>query len=247
MKKDKKLKKPRPWWFGIIKGFLRIFIRKPKMVYLGDPIQEQGIILCNHVGAKGPLNLELHLNRPFRFWGTYEMNSNVREVYRYLSQIYFLEKKHFKPFFAKLIGFIGAPLAWTFYRGLNLISTYTDLRLKTTFKESLDTIKKGYSLVIFPEDSHDGYHDNLKKVFAGFAVFAKICYKQGVDLPIYISYLRKKKKTLIVDKPIRYSELAAKYKTNEEITDFICSHMNNLQYQIPEKQKKKRNKNLNKK
>ena len=29
-------------------------------------------------------------------------------------------------------------------------------------------------------------------------------------------------------------------KTNEEITDFICSHMNNLQYQIPEKQKKEK-------
>ena len=105
MAKEKKNKlKPgeRRGWFKCVKAILRIFIKKPRFVFLGEEFQDRSLVLSNHVGASAPLTLETHFPKPFRFWGTYEMNSSLKEVYKYLSEVYFTQKKHWNKFGAKL-------------------------------------------------------------------------------------------------------------------------------------------------
>ena len=223
-----KLKRLRPRWFRVVKSFLKIFVKKPKFIYLGDEIKQPSLILSNHVGSKGPLLLELYLKTPFRFWGTYEMNSNVFKVYSYLSKIYFHQKKHWPLFLARIFCVIAAPLLWVFYRGLNLISTYRDYRFRNTIKQSILEVQNNRSIVIFPEDSSNGYHDKITKFFAGFMFFAKTCYKQGIDLPIYVAYLKKKTKEFIVDKPVLYSELLKLNLSPQEVAEMLCNRMNEL-------------------
>jgi hypothetical protein len=156
------------------------------------------------------------------------MNSSVKEVYKYLSKIYFHQKKHWNLFLARLFCLIAAPVAWLFYRGLTLISTYRDYRFKNTLKESLKTIETGASLVIFPEDSSSGYFNTITGFYSGFVTLAAVCYKKGYDLPIYLSYLRKKDNLYVVDAPVYYSELIAsgkdKYQIAEELRE-RCNHL----------------------
>ena len=223
-----KLKRLRPRWFRVVKCFLKIFVKKPKFIYLGDEIKQPSLILSNHVGSKGPLLLELYLKTPFRFWGTYEMNSNIFKVYSYLSKIYFHQKKHWPLFLSRIFCVIAAPLLWVFYRGLNLISTYRDYRFRNTIKQSILEVQNNRSIVIFPEDSSNGYHDKITKFFAGFMFFAKTCYKQGIDLPIYVAYLKKKTKEFIVDKPVLYSELLKLNLLPQEVAEMLCNRMNEL-------------------
>jgi 1-acyl-sn-glycerol-3-phosphate acyltransferase len=86
--KQKKIKNRR-WFMCILRGLVKIFIRKPKMIYLGEKVEPQSVLLSNHVGSSGPLTLECYFkDQPFRFWGTYEMNGSLKEVYKYLSEIY---------------------------------------------------------------------------------------------------------------------------------------------------------------
>lgn len=230
MSKNKKLTHPakRPRWFKCLTTFLKLFIKKPKYIYLGEKIKPGSMILSNHVGAKGPLNLELYLDHPFRLWGTYEMNSNLKSVYKYLSEIYFHQKKHWNLTLARIVCVIAAPLLRLFYRGLNLISTYPDYRFRETLKVSLDAIKNNQSIALFPEDSSDGYHDKLKNFHRGFVVFADRCLKNGIDLPIYVAYLRKYDKRFIIDKPLYYSEILKEGLTKQEIADKLCVRMNEL-------------------
>ncbi|MBQ9793009.1 MAG: hypothetical protein IJW32_04640 [Clostridia bacterium] len=223
-----KAKKNRKFWFRCLKGFLKIFVRRPKFIYLGEQINTPSIILSNHVGAKGPVKLELYLNTQFRFWGTYEMNSNLKSIYKYLSNIYFYKKKHMPKFLAKIVGFIACPFLKLFYSGLNLISTYPDVRFRKTLRESLNTINSSQNLIIFPEDSSNGYHDTLLSFYSGFVFFADICLKQGLDLPIYVMYFKKKQNTFIVDKPIKYSELAKMNLDKKEIAKLLCDKANSL-------------------
>ena len=216
-------------WFCILKGFLKIFIKKPRYVYLGEEFDDEpSIILSNHVGAKGPLTHELYFPKPFRFWGTYEMNSGLKGVYKYLTEVYYTQKKHWKPFPAKLFCLIAAPLTNLFYKGLNLISTYPDFRFRKTLSESMKTVKEGQSLIIFPEDSSNGYFDELSKFFAGFVTFAQAALKRGMDLKIYQSYFRKKDKVFIIDKPIRFSELIKNFESKQALADLICDRVNEL-------------------
>ena len=54
-------------WFKCVKAILKIFIKKPKFVFLGEEFKDQSLILSNHVGSTGPLTLEMHFPKPFRF------------------------------------------------------------------------------------------------------------------------------------------------------------------------------------
>lgn len=215
-------------WFKALKGFLKIFVRKPKIKYLGQKIEENSIVLSNHVGSKVPIKLELYADFAFRYWGTYEMNSDIKSVYKYLSNVYFYQKKHKGKFLSKFLGFVVAPFAKLFYKGMQLISTYPDARFKTTLQKSFTKIKEGYNLVIFPEDSSSGYFDNLKYFYGGFVVFANYCLKRGIDLNVYLSYYVKQTNTYIVDKPIKYSQLKQTFKDRQNIAEQMLKRVNAL-------------------
>ena len=91
-------------------------------------------------------------------------------------------------------------------------------------------VKDGNNIIIFPEDSSFVYFDNLSKFFSGFLVLAERCHRRGKDLPIFIAYFSKKKKKVVIDKPIRYSELISKYAglTMDEISSKLLTRSNQL-------------------
>ena len=224
---SKKIKN-RPAWFSIIKVISKIFIRKPKIRFLGEKISQPSLVLCNHNGAISPLKLELYFNYPFRFWGTYEMTLGIRSVYKYLKNVYFSQKKHFFKFISTIFAFFASPFVNLFYKGLNLIPTYPDTRLITTIHESLKTIENNSSIIIFPEDSHDGYHDKLTMFYAGFVSLAKHCFNHGHDLPIFAAYYKNKTNELIIDRPIKTSKLLKSENSRQKIADMLCIRSNKL-------------------
>ena len=228
---NEKKKPHRGWWLSIMKAILKIFIRKPKFEFVGeDKFIEQGsIVLSNHVGKTGPLSLECYLKHKFRFWGTYEMNASFKEMYRYLSYDFYHIRKHWKLFWARAFSVIASPFVWLFYRGLNLIPTYQDARMRKSLEESVKTIQDKTSIVIFPEDSIDGYLDKLKEFFSGFYLLANACYKKGLDILIYVCYFKTKgKRRFIIDKPIKFSELLAKGLNRDQIAQDFCDRSNAL-------------------
>ena len=123
---------------------------------------------------------------------------------------------------------VASPLTNLFYKGLKLISTYKDSRLRKTLTESVEAIKNGENVVIFPENSEDGYLAELKGFYAGFVLFAEQCLKQGIDVPIYVSYFKKSEKTYIFDEPIKFSELKAICQTRDEMTVYLLAKCNCL-------------------
>lgn len=225
---DKNFKENRKPWFRFIKVIIRIFKGRCKYVYLGEEYQGPCLVLSNHSGASGPLAHELYTKKRIRLWGTYEMNSGIKDVYKYLSTIYFHQKKHINKTLSKIIGFIVAPFLYIFYRGLKLIATYPDYRFKNTLKESMDAIMDNQSLIIFPENSSNGYFDKIKEFKTGWYVFASYAYAKGYDLPIFIAYYQKKTKTLVFDKKVLFSELLELGLSKEELSNKLRERCNEL-------------------
>ena len=216
--------------YDFFKKILRLFKKKPLIVYLGEEVKTSSIILSNHVGASGPLAWELYPIFSFRFWGTYEMNGSLITVYKYLSKIYFHQKKHWPLWLSRIFCVIAAPVMKGFYKGLEVISTYKDVRLKSTITKSIEILDKGHNIIIFPEDSSSGYFDKMKKFFTGYLFLAKQYYKKGNDIPIFVSYYCKEKRKIVIDQPIKYSELSIKYEgaSPEEIAKKMLERCNQL-------------------
>ena len=217
-------------FYDKVKCVIRIFKKKHEVIYLGEKIEKSSLILSNHVGMSAPLSWDLYPEFTFRFWGTYEMNGDLKTVYKYLSETYFHNKMHWPLFLSKLFCLIAAPVMKGFYKGLEVISTYTDLRLKQTVNTSLDILNKGHNIIVFPEDSSSGYFDKLTKFYSGFLFLAKTCYKKELDVPIFVSYYSKKQRKIVVDKPIKYSSLLEKYKdlSHDEIAFELLNRCNQL-------------------
>ena len=223
----KMVKRGKPW-FRFMKSLTLKRYKKPKFVYLGEEIGTGGIILSNHEGTDSPMSLELYLDKPIRMWGAHEMNSGVVKMYKYQSRVYYHEKKHWNLHLARLFCLIASPITNLFYKGLNLISTYRDTRFRRTLRESISALQEGYNIVIFPEDSAKGYLEELEGFFAGFVLLAEACKRKGMDLPIYVTYFRKKDLTYIIDKPVLYSELCKESESKEEVARRLVERCNEL-------------------
>lgn len=232
-KKDKKEvviknKSPRKWWFRCLKQIMKLRYKKPEFIYLGEEITNGGVVLSNHEGTDAPMSFEIYGNKAIRFWGSHEMNSGLKKMYKYQTEVYYHQKKHWNLFGARMFCLLASPLTNMFYKGLNLISTYPDARFIKTIKESISAIRAGENIVIFPEKSTNGYQEVLEGFYGGFCLFAEVCLRGEIDLPIFVSYFNKKKKIYLIDKPVLYSEMVAKYQTREKISQALCDRCNEL-------------------
>ncbi len=223
-----KTKQKRKGYFEFMKKIMRVKYKQPKFIFLGEEIENSSVILSNHEGTDAPMSLEIYLPKPVRFWGAHEMNSGLVKMYKYQSKIYYHEKKHWNLFLARMFCLIASPLTNLFYSGLDLISTYRDGRFIKTIRETISVLKDGDNIVIFPEDSEKGYLKELEGFHAGFVLLCEQCLKEGLDVPIYVSYYRKEENAYVFDAPVKYSELKEKYKTRDEISHQLCLRCNEL-------------------
>ena len=236
-KKQKQIgtKKKRKGYFEFMKKIMKVKYKKPRYIYLGEEINGPSIILSNHEGTDAPMALEIYLDKPIRMWGAHEMNSGLIKMYKYQSRVYYHEKKHWNLFLARMFCLIASPLTNLFYSGLDLISTYKDSRFRKTIAETIEALKIGDNIVIYPEVSDKGYLKELEGFHAGFVLLCEQCLKEGIDVPIYVSYFRKDINTYIFDKPIKYSLIKEQYKTRDEISKQLCLRCNELgKMEIPE-------------
>ena len=223
-----KPKQKRKWWFRLLLKMMKGRYKKPQFIYLGEKIGNSGLILSNHEGTDAPLSLEMYCDRPLRMWGASEMNSGLIAMYKYQTRVYYHEKKHWNLHLARLFCLIASPLTNLFYKGLDLISTYRDGRFLKTIRESVAALKEGDNIVVYPEDSTNGYLPELEGFHGGFVVLAEICKKKGIDVPIYVTYFKKKELQYIIDKPVMYSELSANGESKEEIAKKLLDRCNEL-------------------
>ena len=227
--KNKKIKPKRKWFFRIVKAIMKPFVGKIKIINENDELEKGSIYLCNHVGSKGPFKLEFNFPVDFRFWGTYEMCGGYFSRFKYLYKTYFIQKKHNNKFSAFIKAFLIAPFSGMFYKGLQLIPTYPDSRLKNTLEYTCEIINKGQSVVIFPENSSDGYHEVMKEYFAGFYLLAKLYYKKyKKNIKIYNMRYEKKNKTLYIEKGISIEELLKLNLHNKDVSEYFRKRTNAL-------------------
>ena len=244
MEKMKKAKK-RKLYFRMLKRMMRMKYKQPRFIFLGEELDKGSIVLSNHEGTDAPMALEIYYDAPMRMWGAHEMNSGLIKMYKYQSRVYYHEKKHWNLHLARLFCLIASPLTNIFYSGFDLISTYKDTRLRKTLNESIESIKQGDNIIIFPEDSTNGYLSELEGFHAGFVLLAQRCLKEGIDVPIFVSYYRKSDNTYIFDKPVLFSELIKNGENKKEVADKLrlrCNELGKMQFEEEKKEEKPKKK-----
>lgn len=223
--------------FGFVKLILRLFIHKPRVINLNDEFPSEGLIIAPHRGKWGPLFMSTH--SPFRhaFIGAYPMLGSYKERFRYLRDVLYIQKLHKKKFPSTLKAGFEAIFSKGFYKGMHLIPSYDDVRFINTISYVSKNLKIGVPVIVFPEDSSNGYDDELRKLHPGFITIVETYNRRNnTDLPIYPIYQHLKKKLIVIDKPFFLSQM--KGKTKEEICEYSHKRINKLYHEYFENKKR---------
>jgi len=232
MAKEKKfkVKKRFKWSDMVIHGLVRLFNRKPEAIInlSGAPLPKQCVLLGNHNGSKGPITFRLFIRDVYMTWSAHQMCERFCSRYNYLYHTFYRQKYGYgrlKSFIKSvLLGFV-AP--WVYSYG-GVFPVYYDNRLVKTYKYSIEIIENNVPVLIFPENSNEGYTDILEQFWPGYLTLPKMYYKKhGIDLPVYCLRYDKDPKRITIGKPMYYNELA-KTHTDEEINKMFLDYMNSL-------------------
>ena len=220
-------------FFNTILSIGRAIKEEPLVINRNQILADQAIFISNHSGASGPMNLALFFPSFFVPWGAHPMVGNYRSRWNYLYFVFYRQKLGYSKFRSFLIATLFGIISKRLYRGMDLIPTYEDMRLKTTFRQSEHFINEHKPILVFPEDSSNGYHDHILKYHEGFIAFAEHYYqKHQIDLPVYPIYFSKKLNIILIDKPQYIQPLKAEGLDRERIAQHFKDHGNDLYQQV---------------
>lgn len=208
---------------------MRMFFKKPKILSLSGELNDRAVFVANHAAMFGPVVYNLYLPAQFAQWGAWPMLGTWKQRYHYLRDVYFIQKRHKNKFAATLLALFEAGFSPMFYKGLRVLPSYNDQRFLITLRKSMQVLDSGKGVIIFPENSDDGYHETLTEFYAGFVELAKYYRKRkGEDVPIYPVYYHAKLKKIVIGFPSYYSEYEAKGMDRKQIANEFCRQVNEL-------------------
>lgn len=232
-KKEFKVFKKKQPFFNFIKIFLRMYYRRPRVVVIPDKVEEKAIFVSNHCSKQGPMILEVYLPYFHAKWGAHEMLGNYKTRFHYLRDVYYIQKKKAGKFSSTLKAGFEAFFSIYFYKGMKIIGTYQSAQLLTTINNSIKVIENNIPVMIFPENSNDGYEDVIGEFFSGFVLLAERYYKKNqVDLPIYPMYFHEKKRLVVMGEPCYVQEYKKQGLDKDQISDEFRKKVNDLYFQI---------------
>lgn len=227
--KEFKVPKRKQPIFTPIKGILKLFFRKPKIINLAGELQEKAIILPNHSAKFGPLCLDMYFPLFNVKWAAHEMTEGYKARRKYLKEVFYMQKQGNGRFKASVKATFEALFSTFFYKGVKCIPSYADTRLMSTFKHSVKVLDSNSAIMIFSENSNSGYFDELTQFFPGFVMLSKFYFqKEGEDLPVYPCYYHLKKRIMVIGKPYYVNEMLKSGMNKFEIAEKLKNAVNEL-------------------
>lgn len=121
------------------------------------------------------------------------------------------------------------------YNGMHVIPTYPDIRIRKTLELSKRHLNVGNSILVFPEDSTDGYHDVVKRYHSGFIYLAMDYFQEyQIDIPIYPVYYHKKENAILIERPIYIQDYVKMGFRREQIAETLKNKVNAMRGQLLE-------------
>ncbi len=207
---------------------LKLVYKKPRIINLNDSLPERAIYVANHAAMSGPMIYALHFPAFHVTWGVHQMMGNYKMRFKYLRDIYFVQKRGMHKFPATIIAAFEAAFSIYFYRGMKTMPTFTDMRFATTIRNSVTCLDNDVSVMIFPEDSSEGYKDIITGFFSGFVTLAERYSRKhnGEEVDIVPVYYSKANKVIVIGKPTRLSDYPN--LSRDEIADQIRLQLNSI-------------------
>lgn len=222
--KVKKKKPKKKLLFRFLKGVIKLFYKKSKFVDLENIPNEPCIITGNHAKMHGPLMCGGYFPLNKRIWCDAPM-MNRKDFPEYAINTFFGGKKGF---FTRLAVWFLTPIITYVFKHADTLAVYRDMRVMSTYKESLDALEDGNHLLILPECPTP--KDDIVNYFNEYFVdTARLYYKKTKkELQFVPMYYAAELRIVKFGKPIKFN---ASNPIDEE-RKRICAYLEESIYEI---------------
>lgn len=223
-------KRKQPVW-KVVGACFRPFFKVKAVEFLGEKMPDKCIIVSNHNNKKGPMVFELNMPIFHATWGAYQMLGSYKDRFLYLRDVLYIQKNGLKKFPATLKAGFEAFFSLWIYRGMKILPSYPDARFRKTIGYSMQVLESGAAVSVYPEDSNQGYFDEMTHFFPGFVMLAETYYKKtGEDVPVFPVYYGRKKNKIVIGKPLYVQDFVKQGLDRYEIAEKFRLEVNQLYY-----------------
>ena len=225
--------KKTPWTYRVIRWLVWLF--SPKLKLSGaEKLPEEGCVLVgNHSHMYGPIAGELYIPGKHWVWCAGEM-MHREEVAEYAYRDFWSGKPKAVRWFFKLLSHLIGTLSVLIFNSAHTIPVYHDARLISTLRTSIEKLREGDKVVIFPE-CYDP-HNNIVYAFQDrFVDLARFYYKKtGQELAFVPMYLAPALKTVYFGEPVRFRHDAPMEEERRRICTALMDGVTEIAVSLPE-------------
>ncbi len=218
--------------YRVVRFFVNLFYPKIEVVGAENLPEEPCILVGNHAQMNGPIIGELYIPCMRYIWCAQEM-MHLKEVPAYAYRDFWSRKPQWSQWFYKLLSYLIAPLCVCIFNNAHTIPVYRDGRVIKTYRDTLDKLKAGVNVVIFPE--HDAPYNHILCDFQpGFVDVARSYWKQtGKALQFVPMYLAPKLQKLYFGTPISYDPSAPAKEERKRVCGYLMQEISKTAQSLP--------------
>lgn len=218
--------------YKIIRALVRLFYGNMEVVGLENLPDGQAVIVGNHSQLNGPIAAELFMQDNCYIWCAGQM-MKMKEVPEYAFTDFWSQKpKWIQPFY-KVMSYLVAPLSVCIFNNARTIAVYRDMRIMSTFKDTIKLLQKGANILIFPEKDEKMNHI-LYQFQENFIDIAKLYHKKtGVELTFVPMYIAPKLKKMYIGQGIRYQSGQSMDDEKKRISAYLSEEITRIATDLP--------------
>ena len=225
-------RKPVSPLYRAIRGSIRLVYPKPALQGLDQIPDEPVIFVGNHTQMNGPIVAELYMPVPRKTWCASAMMERS-EVADYAFQDFWSQKPKWTHPFYRVLAHLITPLSVLIFNQAETIPVYHDTRILETFRQTVQTLEDGKSVVIFPEE--DRRYNNVVYHFQShFTDVARTYYKKtGKVLSFVPMYIAPRLKTVVFGPPVRFDPTVPMRTQRDTICRALMDRVTELALALP--------------
>jgi len=218
--------------FKIIKTLVRIFSPKMEIVGLENLPADHTVIVGNHTQMYGPIAGELYMPDNCYIWCAGQM-MHKKDVPEYAFTDFWSKKPKWTHPYFRLISHLIAPLSVCIFNNARTIGVYHDMRIMSTFKETIKMLQDHANILIFPEKDEKA-NNILYRFQENFVDVAKLYYKKtGIALTFVPMYIAPSMKKMYIGKGIVFQPENKIEEERKRITGYLFQEITDMARSLP--------------
>lgn len=221
-------------FYRFLRKIVQIFTKKMHTTWEKPFLDNPSIFVCNHDRAYGPIAMCAHFDhyKDVRPW----VNSPVlsaKEIPEYVRQDFWWKPgKWYTWILNHSLVYIIALLLPPILKGSACIPVYHDTRVVLTLKDSINALKSGKHIILFPERP-SGYCQYDEEIIDGFVSIGKLFYRRTKQiLYFYPTYVDWSDKTITIAEPVPYDPNMDIAEFAKKVSDAVENHFRNCEDEL---------------